>query len=217
MDEIEISGKRYISSRRAAKENRYHVDYIGQLIRGGKVLGTKVGRTWYVDEESLAGYLDKEYTKSEHEPTSVEKFEEQKIEQIEPEEDAFPIVISTEPEREEEIIESEQNSFENPEVHTGLVYVEDDRPLLPQTRGGLEHPQIKKNSQYIAETKYNVDVTDYSDHTSHNGRAWLKIASIVSIFGLITFSIAFSASYFLHYTALVEGGVQTASISIGNH
>ena len=60
MDELEISGKRYISSRRAAKQYKYHPDYIGQLIRGGKVVGTKVGRAWYVEAESLATYLGQE-------------------------------------------------------------------------------------------------------------------------------------------------------------
>jgi hypothetical protein len=57
MDELQISGKRYISSRRIAKENGYHTDYIGQLIRGGKIKGQKVGRTWYVEEASFAAYL----------------------------------------------------------------------------------------------------------------------------------------------------------------
>ncbi len=60
MDELEISGKRYISSVRAAKEHKYHSDYIGQLVRGGKVVGQKVGRAWYVDADSLAEYLGKE-------------------------------------------------------------------------------------------------------------------------------------------------------------
>jgi len=60
MDELEISGRRYISSRIAAKEHKYHADYIGQLVRGGKVAGQKVGRAWYVDAESLAEYLGKE-------------------------------------------------------------------------------------------------------------------------------------------------------------
>ncbi|HEY5383185.1 MAG TPA: hypothetical protein VIJ88_01380 [Candidatus Paceibacterota bacterium] len=60
MDELEISGKRYISSRRAGKENKYHADYIGQLIRAKKVEGQKVGRAWDVDVESLAAYLGKE-------------------------------------------------------------------------------------------------------------------------------------------------------------
>ena len=60
MDELEISGKRYISSRRAGKEHKYHPDYIGQLVRAGKVAGQKVGRSWYVDAESLAEYMVKE-------------------------------------------------------------------------------------------------------------------------------------------------------------
>ena len=60
MDELEISGRRYISSVRAAKEHKDHSDYIGQLVRGGKVVGQKVGRAWYVDADSLAEYLGKE-------------------------------------------------------------------------------------------------------------------------------------------------------------
>src|SRR5581483_12286201 len=60
MDELEISGKRYISTRRAAKEHKYHADYIGQLVRGKKVVGQKVGRSWYVSEESLNAYFEGE-------------------------------------------------------------------------------------------------------------------------------------------------------------
>lgn len=59
MNELMISGRRHISSQRAAKDHGYHSDYIGQLIRGGKVKGQKVGRAWYVDAESLAIYLGK--------------------------------------------------------------------------------------------------------------------------------------------------------------
>lgn len=57
MDELQISGKRYISSKRAAQQRGYHADYIGQLIRGGKVTGQKVGRAWYVEIASLDAYL----------------------------------------------------------------------------------------------------------------------------------------------------------------
>lgn len=59
MDELEISGKRYISTRRAAREHGYHSDYMGQLVRGKKVLGQKVGRSWYIEEGSLNAYLGK--------------------------------------------------------------------------------------------------------------------------------------------------------------
>ncbi len=58
MDELEISGKRFISAKRAAQENKYTPDYIGQLIRGKKVVGQKVGRAWYVEAKSLAAYLN---------------------------------------------------------------------------------------------------------------------------------------------------------------
>ncbi len=57
MDELELSGRRHLSAKRAAREHRYHSDYIGQLIRSGKVAGQKVGRSWYVDAESLSAYL----------------------------------------------------------------------------------------------------------------------------------------------------------------
>ncbi|HVV39414.1 MAG TPA: hypothetical protein VHD31_03805 [Candidatus Paceibacterota bacterium] len=60
MDELEISGKRYISTRLAAKEHKYNADYIGQMIRAKKILGQKVGRSWYVEEKSLAAYFNKE-------------------------------------------------------------------------------------------------------------------------------------------------------------
>ena len=60
MDELEISGKLFISSRRAAKLHKYHSDYIGQLIRAKKVVGQKVGRSWYVDAKSLDFYFAKE-------------------------------------------------------------------------------------------------------------------------------------------------------------
>ncbi len=60
MDELEISGKRYISSRQAAKDHKYHPDYIGQLIRAKKVIGLKVGRAWYVEADALNDYFNTE-------------------------------------------------------------------------------------------------------------------------------------------------------------
>jgi hypothetical protein len=80
MDELEISGKRYISTRRAAKEYKYHADYIGQLIRGKKLLARKVGRSWYVELDSLSQYFGQEAALSE--PSQlVAKAVEQKAEE----------------------------------------------------------------------------------------------------------------------------------------
>lgn len=70
MDELDISGKRYISTRRAARQHGYHSDYMGQLIRSKKVVGQKVGRAWYIEEESLDRYLGRAPATSEPIPTA---------------------------------------------------------------------------------------------------------------------------------------------------
>lgn len=53
MDEVIIKGTKYISSKRAAKESGYAKDYIGQLVRMGKLPAIKVGRSWFVEERGV--------------------------------------------------------------------------------------------------------------------------------------------------------------------
>ena len=60
MDELNIGGKLYISTRRAAKDYKYHSDYLGQLIRAGKLDGHKVGRSWYILNDSMQAFLAKD-------------------------------------------------------------------------------------------------------------------------------------------------------------
>ncbi|OHA17064.1 MAG: hypothetical protein A3C79_02150 [Candidatus Taylorbacteria bacterium RIFCSPHIGHO2_02_FULL_45_28] len=55
-DALNIDGKIYISSRRAAEISKYSNDYIGQLCRGGKVTARMMGRAWFVDQESLLSH-----------------------------------------------------------------------------------------------------------------------------------------------------------------
>ncbi len=50
MDELEIQGKKYISSKRAAEVTGYAKDYVGQLVRTQKVPAIRIGRSWYVDD-----------------------------------------------------------------------------------------------------------------------------------------------------------------------
>jgi hypothetical protein len=119
MDELQISGRRYISSRRVARENGYHTDYIGQLIRGGKVKGQKVGRAWYVDAESFAIYLGKEIPATPIEDAAVE---------VTPEIEVAPApttVTETEP---EEVVDTvaESTKEESPEEITSADDTEDD-------------------------------------------------------------------------------------------
>ena len=60
MDEINLGGKIYISTRRAAKEYKYHSDYLGQLVRAGKLDGHKVGRSWYILNDSMKAFIIKD-------------------------------------------------------------------------------------------------------------------------------------------------------------
>ncbi len=55
-DELFISGKTYVSSRRASEISGYAQDYIGQLCRGGLIDAQRVGGLWYVFLDSLNAY-----------------------------------------------------------------------------------------------------------------------------------------------------------------
>lgn len=62
MEELEIQGKKYISSKRASEITGYAKDYVGQLARGGKVPAQRVGRSWYVDESAIREHVGLENT-----------------------------------------------------------------------------------------------------------------------------------------------------------
>lgn len=138
MDELEISGRRYISSRRAAKEHKYHSDYIGQLIRGGKVEGQKVGRAWYVDAESLSTYLSKEkgvgmgVVKEDILPVVEKELLAAPVEEEHP----YHVVMRVEEPVLEKIsgtpIEEKKKTFYQPKQKPTLVYLTDDEPTLPR-------------------------------------------------------------------------------------
>lgn len=64
MEVISIDGVEYIRASQLAKRFKYTSDYIGQLCRGGKVDAKLVGRTWYVNPDSLDGHKTTRYTKT---------------------------------------------------------------------------------------------------------------------------------------------------------
>lgn len=59
MEELEIKGQKYISSKRAAEITGYASDYVGQLARAKKVQATRVGRSWYVSEYDILKHAGK--------------------------------------------------------------------------------------------------------------------------------------------------------------
>lgn len=56
--ELVIDGVRFESSASIAQRFNYTQDYVGRLAREGKVVGTKVGRFWFVDVASFTKFLE---------------------------------------------------------------------------------------------------------------------------------------------------------------
>ena len=56
---ISRNGKRYLSLNYAAPLAGYHKDYLGQLIRKGKLSGERIGSTWFVEENIFNKFCEK--------------------------------------------------------------------------------------------------------------------------------------------------------------
>ncbi len=134
MDELQISGKRFISSRRIARENGYTSDYIGQLIRGGKITGQKVGRAWYVDASSFDKYLGAEGAPIR--ATEAPEVEEVEVAAVSV---AAPIAVTAEVEAPEVAVEEEVSA--EPE---GEVAAAEEIPEV-----SVETPEIKEEAKVL--------------------------------------------------------------------
>lgn len=56
MEVLTLNGKQYVKASKAAKDLGYASDYVGQLCRSGAVDAHLVGRTWYVNPETLGAH-----------------------------------------------------------------------------------------------------------------------------------------------------------------
>jgi len=64
MEEISVNGENYVKASVLAKNFGYTPDYIGQLCRSEQVKCTLVGRSWYVNEDSLRAHRKGRYRSS---------------------------------------------------------------------------------------------------------------------------------------------------------
>lgn len=56
MEVLTLNGKQYVKASKAAKDLGYASDYVGQLCRSGTVDAHLVGRTWYVNPDTLGAH-----------------------------------------------------------------------------------------------------------------------------------------------------------------
>lgn len=208
MDELQISGKRFISSRRIARDNGYTSDYIGQLIRGGKVVGQKVGRAWYVDAVSFDTYLGEE---------GQVQIQPEKI----PEPPALapaPVVAEEQKAKiEEKVEEKKEESHYVPlhivkaEVPAGLRYYSDDRPSLPEIRE-IRTETSEPWVAYPAEETKSIANDVFAPHAAHRVRP-ARIAGLAAL-GILVFVFSAVISSVMSLNLSIEEG-NAASVSYG--
>jgi len=75
MEKVVLDGVSYLKASAAAKQFKYTADYIGQLCRAKKIDARLVGRTWFVNPESLINHKSNKYStvrsKSEDQATDI--------------------------------------------------------------------------------------------------------------------------------------------------
>ncbi|MEM9336886.1 MAG: hypothetical protein AAGA35_03465 [Patescibacteria group bacterium] len=64
MEQVVIDGITYEKAAKVAKQFRYTKDYIGQLCRSGKVDAKLIGRSWFVNPETLTEHKKARYQKN---------------------------------------------------------------------------------------------------------------------------------------------------------
>ena len=71
MQKISFGNKEYVKASQIAKQFRYTQDYVGQLCRNKKVDARLVGRTWYVEPDSVAAYRKTKHSTQKSTATKV--------------------------------------------------------------------------------------------------------------------------------------------------
>lgn len=153
MDELEFDGARYIAAKRAAREHGYTSDYLGQLIRGGKLTGRKVGRAWYVEESSLKAYLSGAEGKSEAAvpERAVPVAPAISINETPKEAPAVHIPVRVVEEKKVPLASVEKEIRATPKDYALLTYLSDEDPVMPS----LHQPHAEEARVAVKESVLN--------------------------------------------------------------
>lgn len=225
MDELEIGGKRYLSTRRAGREHKYTADYIGQLIRAGKVVGKKVGRAWYVEEASLSRYLNGEpaMQKQETEPvayiTEIKKqaattvsempvgHSQQKVDnpvktEISSDIPAAKNPFIPPPARRVPVDEERKITIRTP----SLRYLSDDTPAIPVA------PYRAFTKVVSAEVPtYDLEHVPNIEQVHEENRTTFFSLATIAAAGIITFALTAGVSMIVSSKTIVEEGQSAAA------
>lgn len=86
MEVLTLNGQKYVKASKAARDLGYTSDYVGQLCRSGAVDAHLVGRTWYVNPDTLGAHRVEKKRNArvkarEHAKRSIEQARSLKVEE----------------------------------------------------------------------------------------------------------------------------------------
>ncbi len=110
METLVLNGKEYVKASKAAKDLGYASDYVGQLCRGGSVDAHLVGRTWYVNPDTLTTH---KVEKKRNARVKAREYAKKAIEETR------SLKLST-----------TKNNYKNIAIH----YEDDQKDLIPSVR-----------------------------------------------------------------------------------
>ncbi|MFQ5541060.1 MAG: hypothetical protein ACE5F4_02340 [Candidatus Paceibacteria bacterium] len=137
MEELDIQGKKYISSKRAAEVTGYAKDYVGQLARSGKIPATRVGRAWYVDEDTIkrhAGIRTLETSDSSEVVTSAKPAEVPEREEVATRTTHPPVAIANRTLSLSAMRASQLPKYDVLKTWTAVRYLPDNSQLFPEVK-----------------------------------------------------------------------------------
>ena len=139
MDIVVLDGVKYVKASVAAKRFKYTSDYVGQLCRGKKVDARLVGRTWFVNPDSLEEHKQAKHgaNTSENKPLSTSRKDEESTEvaiNIKPEQVAVnaPLKNKTVKSTLDKKVRTPQSRI------VSISYNDDSESLLPKVKSKTE-------------------------------------------------------------------------------
>jgi hypothetical protein len=149
MDEVTIGGIKYLPASKLAKEYRYTSDYIGQLCRSKKIDAQLVGRSWYVNPESLLNHKKSRYSSKPALSTKTKK--DEVVEEVK---------IRIEPVLKKTTVRSIQNTSLNALPKNNFAKRIDWKPLRYEIDESDLLPPLKREIEPVS---LKVDLADSSD------------------------------------------------------
>lgn len=222
---IEIDGRTYISSRRAAEMFKYSNDYVGQLCRAGKVPARMIARTWYVDQlaflEHKKGVDESFRARCRNSVYKINKELKEHPPQIKLKEiSADEADLASTSAIEKPVVSSSPSaSVEKPKIkseyvsHTPLlVYSGDDRPSLPPLNKKKDTDAYSSQASRAAAPAYDLLVRPILLERALKATTAMALAAVILGSSMTLYRsnpTFFSTENSVSYSASVSGAIQS--------